>query len=222
MNADTQMTGRVCVITGATAGIGKETALALAKMGATVLIVARDSTKAARTVEEIARASRNSRIEWVLADFASLRAVRGAAAEIGRRRQCDYVLVNNAGVASRLRTLSDDGLELTLAVNHLAPFLFTRELLPLLRAGAPSRIVNVASAAERHGPIDFDDLQSQKSYRGFLVYGKTKLINVLFTYELPLGSPAAASPRIACIPARSQRTCCASCRSFCTRSSLRF
>jgi NAD(P)-dependent dehydrogenase (short-subunit alcohol dehydrogenase family) len=94
------------------------------------------------------------------------------------------VLVNNAGVATKYRTLSADGYELTFAVNHLAPFLLTRELLPLLRAGAPSRIITVASAAERQGPIDFDDLQSDKKYRGFLVYGKTKLMNVLFTYEL--------------------------------------
>ena len=178
------MAGRICVVTGATAGIGKEIALALAKLGATVLIVARDPTKAARTVDEIARGSDNAHIESVLADFASLGAVRAAATEIGRRYSAIQVLVNNAGVANKHRTLSADGFELTFAVNHLAPFLFTRELLPLLRAGAPSRSVNVASVAERHGPIDFDDLQSEKSYRGFAVYGKTKLMNVLFTYEL--------------------------------------
>lgn len=178
------MLGKVCVITGATAGIGKETALALAKMGATVVLVARDATKAARVADEMVRAANNLHVEWVLADFASLDAVRAAAAEIGRRYGAIQVLVNNAGVAGKQRTLSADGFELTFAVNHLAPFLFTRELLPLLRAGAPSRIVNVASGAERHGPIDFEDLQSEKGYRGFAVYGKTKLMNVLFTYEL--------------------------------------
>jgi NAD(P)-dependent dehydrogenase (short-subunit alcohol dehydrogenase family) len=178
------MTGKVCVVTGATAGIGKETALALAKMGATVVIIARDRTKAARTVDEIKEASGNSNVEWVLADFASLAAVRAGAAEIARRYGAIQVLVNNAGVANKYRTLSADGFELTFAVNHLASFLFTRELLPLLRAGAPSRVVIVASGAERHGPIDFDDLESEKNYRGFAVYGKTKLMNVLFTYEL--------------------------------------
>jgi len=178
------MDGKVCVVTGATDGIGKETALALAKMGATVVIVARNATKAANTVKETASASGNAKVEWVHADFASLDEVRAAAAEIGRRHSAIHVLVNNAGVANRLRLLSADGFELTFAVNHLAPFLFTRELLPLLRAGAPSRIINVASAAERHGPIDFDDLQSEKRYRGFPAYGKTKLMNVLFTYEL--------------------------------------
>ena len=178
------MEGKVCVVTGATAGIGKETALSLAKMGATVVIVARDAAKSARTVDEIEAAVPNAKVDVVLADFASLAAVRAAAAEIGRRYGAVHVLVNNAGLANKHRTLSADGFELTFAVNHLAPFLLTRELMPLLRAGAPSRIVTVASAAEAHGPIDFDDLQSEKNYQGFRAYGKSKLANVLFTYEL--------------------------------------
>jgi retinol dehydrogenase-14 len=178
------MTGKVCVVTGATAGIGKETALGLAKMGATVVVVARNAAKASRTADEIEKAAPNAQMDVVLADFASLDAVRAAAREIGARYGAVNVLVNNAGIAKKHRTLSEDGHELTFAVNHLAPFLFTRELMPLLRAGAPARIVNVASAAEAHGPIDFDDLHSEKKYRGFLVYGKTKLMNVLFTYEL--------------------------------------
>jgi len=178
------MAGKVCVVTGATAGIGKETALGLAKLGATVVIVARDPQKAARTVDEISRAADNRNVEWVRADFASLDSVRAAAADIRKRFGAIQVLVNNAGVANKQRMLSEDGYELTFAVNHLAAFLFTRELLPLLRAGAPSRIVNVSSGAEGYGPIDFDDLQSEKGYRGFAVYGKTKLMNVLFTYEL--------------------------------------
>jgi len=178
------MAGKVCVVTGATAGIGKETALGLAKLGATVVIVARDPQKAARTVDEISRAADNRNVEWVRADFASLDSVRAAAADIRKRFGAIQVLVNNAGVANKQRMLSEDGYELTFAVNHLAAFLFTRELLPLLRLGAPSRIVNVSSGAEGYGPIDFDDLQSEKGYRGFAVYGKTKLMNVLFTYEL--------------------------------------
>src|SRR6185437_1650272 len=120
----------------------------------------------------------------VLADLASLAAVRGAAAEIIRNHRAIHVLVNNAGRASGRRTLSADGYEKTFAVNHLAPFLLTRELLPLLHEGAPSRIVNVASAAEARGPIKFDDLQSERNYRGFGAYGMSKLANVLFTYEL--------------------------------------
>lgn len=178
------MAGKVCVITGATAGIGRETALGLAELGATVVIVARDPQKAARTVDEISRATGNGNVESVRADFASLNSVRAAAADIRTRYDAIQVLVNNAGVANKYRTLSEDGYELTFAVNHLAPFLLTRELLPLLLAGAPSRIVNVSSGAEAYGPIDFDDLQSEKGYRGFAVYGKTKLMNVLFTYEL--------------------------------------
>ncbi|MEO7038870.1 MAG: SDR family oxidoreductase [Gemmatimonadaceae bacterium] len=182
--ASSVMTGKICVVTGATAGIGKETALALAKMGATVIIVARDAAKSARTIDEIEKAVPNATVDVVLADFASLDAVRAAATEIAKRYEKVHVLVNNAGVANKNRLKSVDGFELTFAVNHLAPFLFTRELLPLLRAGAPSRVVNVASVAEKHGPIDFDDLQSTKGYRGFLVYGKSKLANVLFTYAL--------------------------------------
>jgi len=149
-----------------------------------VVIVARDPQKAARTVDEISRAADNRNVEWVRADFASLDSVRAAAVDIGKRYHAIQVLVNNAGVANKQRMLSEDGYELTFAVNHLAAFLFTRELLLLLRAGAPSRIVNVSSGAEGYGPIDFDDLQSEKGYRGFAVYGKTKLMNVLFTYEL--------------------------------------
>ena len=178
------LTGKVCVVTGATAGIGRETALALAKMGATVVIVARDAAKASRTADEIEKAAPDAKVDVVLADFASLDAVRAAAREIGARYRTVNVLVNNAGVAQKHRTLSADGYELTFAVNHLAPFLFTREMLPLLQAGAPARIVNVASAAEAHGPIDFDDLQTEQNYVGFRVYGKTKLMNMLFTYEL--------------------------------------
>ena len=178
------MEGKVCVVTGATAGIGKETALALARMGATAVIVARDAAKSARTVDEIEQAVPGAKVDVVLADFASLAAVRAAAEEIGKRYRAVHVLVNNAGTANKLRTLTVDGYEQIFAVNHLAPFLFTRELMPLLRAGAPSRIVNVASVAERNNPIDFDDLQSEKNYGGFRAYGKSKLANVMFTYEL--------------------------------------
>ncbi|MBA2685525.1 MAG: SDR family oxidoreductase [Gemmatimonadaceae bacterium] len=178
------MDGRVCVVTGATAGIGKETALALAKMGATVVIVARDAAKSARTVEEIETTVPDAKLDVVLADFASLDAVRDAAAEIGKRYRAVHVLVNNAGVATKNRNVTADGYEQIFAVNHLASFLFTRELVPLLRAGAPSRIVNVASVAERNNPIDFADLQSEKNFGGFRTYGKSKLANVLFTYQL--------------------------------------
>lgn len=178
------MDGRVCVVTGATAGIGKETALALAKMGATVVIVARDAAKSARTVEEIETTVPDAKVDVVLADFASLDAVRDAAAEIGKRYRAVHVLVNNAGVATKNRNVTADGYEQIFAVNHLASFLFTRELVPLLRAGAPSRIVNVASVAERNNPIDFADLQSEKNFGGFRTYGKSKLANVMFTYQL--------------------------------------
>lgn len=174
----------MCVVTGATAGIGRESARALAKMGATVVIVARDAAKSARTVDEIEKEVPGAKLDVVLADFASLSAVRDAAAEIGKRYRAIHVLMNNAGVATKNRVVTVDGYEQTFAVNHLAPFLFTRELVPLLRAGAPSRIVTVASMAERNNPIDFDDLQSEKRFTGYRVYGKSKLANVMFTYQL--------------------------------------
>jgi NAD(P)-dependent dehydrogenase (short-subunit alcohol dehydrogenase family) len=179
-----RMDGRVCVVTGATNGIGKETALGLARLGATVVIVARNVERAAQTANEIERETGNRNVEMVIADFTSLAAVRAAAAEIARRYPAVHVLVNNAGRASKQRMVSADGFEMTFAVNHLAPFLLTRELLPLLRAGAPSRIVNVASAGERSGEIRFDDMQSERNYRGFNAYAMSKLANVLFTYEL--------------------------------------
>jgi len=180
------MDGRVCVVTGATNGIGKETALGLARLGATVVIVARNVERAAQTANEIERETGNRNVEMVIADFASLAAVGAAAAEIARRHPTVHVLVNNAGRASKQRMVSADGFEMTFAVNHLAPFLLTRELLPRLRAGAPSRIVNVASAGERNGAMRFDDLQSERNYRGFNAYAMSKLANVLFTYELAL------------------------------------
>ena len=178
------MDGRVCVVTGGTNGIGRETALVLARLGATVVIVARDAGRGAQVAADIERETGNRSTEVVIADFSSLPAVRAAAAAIARRHRAIHVLVNNAGRASKQRMLSADGLEMTFAVNHLAPFLFTRELLPLLSAGAPARIVNVASAGEARGPIRFDDLQSERNYRGFTAYAMSKLANVLFTYEL--------------------------------------
>lgn len=178
------MEGRVCLVTGATAGIGKETALALARLGATVIIVGRNPAKTVDTVQRIQFATKSVRAESVICDFAFLASVRSAARQIAERHTALHVLVNNAGRASRQRMVSADGFEMTFAVNHLAPYLLTRELLPLLRNGAPSRIVNVTSAAEAHGPINFDDLQSERNYRGFSAYGMSKLANVLFTYEL--------------------------------------
>ena len=178
------MRGRVCLVTGANRGIGKATALGLARLGATVVLLCRDTARGARALDEVRRESGNDAVALVAIDLGSFRSIRAAADEIRSRYSAVHVLVNNAGVNLARRAVSEDGFEMTLAVNHLGPFLFTGLLLPLLRAGAPSRIVNVTSKFERLGRIDFDDLQTTRRYSAVRAYNRSKLANVLFTYEL--------------------------------------
>jgi len=170
---------KVAVVTGATSGIGKVTARELARQGFRVVMVARDADKAARTASEIGR-----EVEIVLCDMSSQRQIRAAAEEIRRRHDRIHVLVNNAGGVWVKREVTDDGLERTFAVDHLGYFLLTNLLLPELRRGAPSRVVNVASEAAKLGRIDFDDLQGERRYRGGLAYAQAKLANILFSSEL--------------------------------------
>ena len=177
------MGGKVALVTGGTSGIGKATAMALAAMGADVVVVGRDRERGERAAEEI-RAQTGGRVDLALADLSSQAEVRNLAEEFRRRYDRLDVLVNNAGLVQSTRTETVDGLESTFAINHLAPFLLTNLLLDMLKERAPSRVVTVSSEAERWGNIDFDDLQSKKSYRGFPVYGMTKLANIMFTYEL--------------------------------------
>jgi len=178
------MRGRVCVVTGANRGIGKATALGLARLGATVVMLSRDAERGGAACDEVRRDSESADVSLVVADLASLASVRAAAAEVARRHPAVHVLVNNAGVNLARRTVTPDGLEMTLAVNHLAPFLLTGLLLPSLRRGAPSRVVTVTSEFERFGRIRFDDLQGARRYWGTLAYTQSKLANVLFTYGL--------------------------------------
>ena len=182
---DADMRGKVCVVTGANSGIGKETALALARMGATVALVCRSESRGTDALREIKQRSGNDSVSLLVADFSSQRQVRGAAAAVlGQFDRLD-VLVNNAGVTPWQRRVTDEqGLELTFAVNHLAPFLLTNLLLERLTASAPSRIVTVSSGAHRRVALDFDDLQNEQSFVPFDVYSQTKLANVYFTYEL--------------------------------------
>jgi retinol dehydrogenase 14 len=177
------MGGKVALVTGGTSGIGKATAMALAAMGADVVVVGRDRERGERAAEEI-RAQTGGRVDLALADLSSQAEVRALAEEFKRRYDRLDVLVNNAGLVQSTRTETVDGLESTFAINHLAPFLLTNLLLDMLKQSAPSRVVTVSSEAERWGNIDFDDLQSKKKYRGFPVYGMTKLANIMFTYEL--------------------------------------
>lgn len=179
------MTGKTCVVTGASSGIGLETAVALARAGARVAIVCRTADKGERAVEEIRRRSGNAAgVSLFVADLGSQRAVRGLAAQLIRELPRLDVLVNNAGLILRERVLTEDGIETTFAVNHLAYFLLARLLQPWLQASAPSRIVNVASSAHASGALHFDDLMGARHYTAWRAYAQSKLANVVFTYEL--------------------------------------
>lgn len=177
--------GRTCMVTGATGGIGKAAAHALARQGAELILVARDRARGEAAVEEVMRASGNPEVELLCADLGELEQVRALARGFLGSRRPLHVLLNNAGAIFVGRRQTRAGLEATFAVNHLGPFLLTNLLLERLRAGTPARIVNVASDAHRFaGALDFGDLQSQRRYRAMQVYGRSKLMNLLFTREL--------------------------------------
>jgi retinol dehydrogenase-12 len=176
---------QIILVTGATSGLGKVTATELAKMGAHVVILARNAEKAEATRSEIIAAAGHSRVDVLLADLADLKQVRRAGAEFSARYPRLDVLVNNAGlIFGAQRQLSPDGNELGVATNHLGPFLLTALLLDKLRASPAARIVNLASAAYRVAKPDLTDFQSEKSYSALRVYGNTKLYNIMFTQEL--------------------------------------
>jgi NAD(P)-dependent dehydrogenase (short-subunit alcohol dehydrogenase family) len=180
-----ELLGRTCLVTGATHGIGRATAEALAGLGATVIVHGRDSAAVGAVCREISRTSGNAQITGAVADFASLAAVRRLAAELNARHARLDVLVNNAGTSARQRRLTSDGFEWSLGVNHLAPFLLTTLLLDKLKASAPARVVTVASMAYRRGTLELDDLSwERRKYNTLKAYSDSKLANVLFTREL--------------------------------------
>jgi NAD(P)-dependent dehydrogenase (short-subunit alcohol dehydrogenase family) len=183
-NAHVGMEGKVVLITGGTSGIGKAAATALAFRGAEVVVTGRNRARGRAAVGEIGRRSGSEKVSLMLADLAVQAEVRELAQAFKERHDRLDVLVNNAGLIQSKRTETPDGIELTLAVNHLAPFLLTNLLLDVLKKSAPSRIITVSSEARRRAEIDFDDLQSKRRYRAFRVYGMTKLANILFTHEL--------------------------------------
>src|SRR3954463_1607670 len=178
-----EMTGRVCVITGASRGIGKASAEALASLGASLVLVCRQRADGDKVASEIAT-RRSVAADVVAADLSSQTEIRRAAAQIRQRHPAVHVLINNAGVFTHRRELTVDGLEQQFAVNHLAYFLFTNLLLDRLLAAAPSRIINVASGAHSGSQLDFSDLQGERRYDGNRAYSQSKLANILFTYEL--------------------------------------
>ena len=178
------MRGKTVVVTGATDGVGKEAAKRIAAAGATLLLVSRNADKGGAVVERMRRETGNEAVSFLRADLSHLDEVRRVAGEIRARSTRLDVLLNNAGAIFMRRRESADGIEMTWALNHLGYFLLTHELLDPLKASAPARIVNVASAAHHDGIIDFDDLEGRRAYSGLRAYARSKLANVLFTYEL--------------------------------------
>jgi NAD(P)-dependent dehydrogenase (short-subunit alcohol dehydrogenase family) len=178
---------QIILLTGATDGIGKGTARALARRGARVLLHGRDADRLEAARRDMASATGNNRLEPYVADFASLTGVRSLAEQIKARHDRLDVLINNAGVGAgprgrQRRELSADGYELRFQVNHLAPFLLTHLVLPILRLARPARVVNVASVGQ--APLDFDDLMLERGYDGFRAYCQSKLAMVMASFEL--------------------------------------
>lgn len=173
------MQGKVCLITGATSGIGKEIARGLSSLGATVAVAGRNREKCESAVQDTKSDS------YFVADLSSQAEVRGLAAEFSSRYDRLDVLVNNAGVFLADRKVTAEGIEHTLAVNHLAPFLLTNLLIDRLKASAPSRVITTSSTAHKAGNMDFDDIHFEKRrYSGIAAYSQSKLANILFTREL--------------------------------------
>lgn len=178
------MRGKTALITGGTDGIGKATGIALAKLGAQVVIVGRDAKRGEAAVNELQQTSDSQTHHFLRADLSIQADVRRLTDEFQRRFSHLHVLVNNVAGVYRQRQETVDGVEATFALGHLAPFLLTHLLLPVLQADAPSRIVNVTSEGHSMAKLDFDDLQAQRFYRGIDIYVRVKLANLLFTYEL--------------------------------------
>ena len=177
------LSGKTCLITGPTQGIGKAATLAIAKLGANLVLVVRDGQRGRDLADEL-RAAGNPNVELIIADLSSQAEVRRAAAEFLARHDRLHLLINNAGAIFMDRKESVDGLEMTLALNHLGYFLLTNLLLDVLKKSAPARVVHVASRAHVRGTIRFDDLQSKQSYGGWSAYSQSKLANILFSAEL--------------------------------------
>lgn len=180
---ESRLEGRVCIVTGPTSGIGKETVRGLARLGARVVLACRDPAKGAAVREEIAQDTGNPNLDVRHVDLADSASIRAFASDFLASEPRLDVLVNNAGVLSFRRILTASGLEIHFAVNVLAPFLLTELLLPVLRASAPSRVVNVGSATHYSGHVDFDNLQGEREFHFLRAYSDSKLEVLLLTYE---------------------------------------
>jgi NAD(P)-dependent dehydrogenase (short-subunit alcohol dehydrogenase family) len=178
------MKGKVCVVTGATSGIGLVAAEHLAASGARLILVGRDKGRGEVTLARIRNKAPTAELRIHYADLSRLAEMNHLAAEIAALEPRIDVLVNNAGAMFNERKVTEDGLERTFALNHMAYFVLSNRLKERLIAAAPARVVNVASDAHRGNTLDFSDLQAARDYRGFKVYGRSKLANILFTREL--------------------------------------
>ena len=184
--------GRICIITGSNSGIGKETAIALARMGAKIVMVVRDQERGEKARREIVKQTGNDSVDLMICDLSSMDSIRKFAEEFKKKYDRLDVLINNAGASFSKRELTSEGFERNFAVNYLGPFLLTHELLDLLKSSAPSRIINVSSGLAKNGKIDLDDLQGEKNYTGTKFYSPSrapgydnaKLMLMMFTYEL--------------------------------------
>lgn len=182
---ETSLKGKSVLVTGATNGIGLETARELSRLGGQVTIVSRDAGKCAEVAARIGSRETGNPVEWIAADLSTLEGIMHAAMTFKQRHTRLHILVNNAGAIFNQRTLTPDGIEKTFALNHIGYFLLTILLLDALKASAPARIVNVSSRwHEKVNGLDFDNLQGEKRYSGEEAYARSKLCNVLFTYEL--------------------------------------
>lgn len=178
------MRGKICLITGATDGIGKATAFELARRGATLILVARNRAKGEAVQQEIKTTCDNPSIDLLIAELSSQASIRQLSEDVHERYTQLHILINNAGTVQLKRSETVDGLETTFAVNHLAPFLLTNLLLDILKSSAPARIINVNSNSQAGGRVPFDDLQGKKSYNMMRAYGYSKQAQMLTMYEM--------------------------------------
>jgi NAD(P)-dependent dehydrogenase (short-subunit alcohol dehydrogenase family) len=186
-----EMQNKICIVTGSNSGIGKETAISLAKMGAAVVMVVRSKERGEKAQKEIMKQSGNNSVDLMICDLSSMESIRHFAKEFKKKYKQLDVLVNNAGAVYNKREITPEGFERTFAVNYLGPFLLTHELLDMLKSSAPSRIINVSSGLAKDGKVDVDDLQSENvtgkkaySHARSPFYANTKLMLILHTYEL--------------------------------------
>lgn len=178
------MLDKICIVTGATSGIGKETAIGLAALGAQLVLPVRNMDKGAQLKADIIQRTGNDKVELFSCNLASLQSVSDFANAFLEKYSRLDILINNAGIWETKPKLSDDGIELSFAVNHMAPFLLTNLLLDALKEGASARIINVSSMAHKYGRISFDKLENTRGWGSMQSYAQSKLANILFTRKL--------------------------------------